>query len=195
MHFERCSLIDFVTTAWPECIRLRGRLVVSAPCTGRLAGMAGDTNGTEEALAAQDAQAANDTREKQAKVSGDGHGAAGNADYECAIGERNARIAELEAQAAKSAQAAGELRAQIAELKAQGENYRIDFRLRLAGARNLKVARAVLTDHDSDVEALVAAESWLFSQTGALLKRLLRTFLARRAWSPLASRAARPSAT
>lgn len=107
--------------------------------------MAGDTNGTEEALAAQDVQAADDTREKQAKVGDDGHGAAGSADYERAIGERNARIAELEA---------------------QGENYRIDFRLRLAGARNLKAAHAVLTDHDSDVEALAAAESWLFSQTG-----------------------------
>lgn len=114
--------------------------------------MAGDTNGAEEVHATQDAQ------EKQAKVSGDGHGAAGSVDCECAIGKRGARIAELEAQTAKSAQMADELRAQIAELKAQGENDRIDFRLRLPGAHNLKAARAVLTDHDGDVEALVAAE-------------------------------------
>lgn len=98
------------------------------------------------------------------------------------------------AEAAKSAQTADELRAQIAELKAQGESDRIDFRLRLAGARNLKAARAVLTDHDGNVEALVAAEPWMFSQ-GRLLNRLLRTFPARRAWSPWVWRAARTSAT
>lgn len=89
-------------------------------------------------------------------------------DYEKAIGERDARIAELEAQvaeAAKTAQTVDELRAQIAELKAQGESDRVDFRLRLAGARNLKAARAVLADHDGDVEALVVAEPWLFDST------------------------------
>ena len=74
--------------------------------------------------------------------------------------------AELEAQAAKSAQTADELRTQIVELKAQGESDRIDFRLRLAGARNLKAARAVLADHASDVETLVSAELWMFSQAG-----------------------------
>lgn len=131
--------------------------------------MAGDTNGAEEALAAQGAQAADDAQEKQqAEVSGgSGNGANGGVDYERAIGKRDARIAELEAQvaeAAKSAETTDELRAQIAEHKAQGESDRIDFRLRLAGARNLKAARAVLADHDGDVEALVAAEPWLFSQ-------------------------------
>lgn len=89
--------------------------------------MAGDTNGAEEVHATQDAQ------EKQAKVSGDGHGATDSVDCECAIGKRGARIAGLEAQTAKSAQIADELRAQIAGFKAQGENDRIDFRLRLAG--------------------------------------------------------------
>lgn len=134
--------------------------------------MAGDTNGAEEARSAQGAQTADDAQEKQqAEVSGGSGGdGAGGTDYERAIGERDARIAELEAQvaeAAKSAQTADELRAQIAELKAQGESDRIDFRLRLAGARNLKAARAVLANHDGDVEALVAAEPWLFSQAGA----------------------------
>lgn len=128
-------------------------------------------DGAEEALGAQDAQAADDaqgTRQAEAcgAVAGMG-GDAGVTDYERAIGERDARIAELEAQvaeAAKSADTPEGLRAQIAELKAQGESDRIDFRLRLAGARNLKAARAVLADHDGDVEALVAAEPWLFSQ-------------------------------
>jgi hypothetical protein len=116
--------------------------------------MAGDIDGAEEAVAARGAQAADDAQEKQAEVSGSpggaggdaGAGVAGGVNYERAIGERDARIAELEA---------------------QGESDRIDFRLRLAGARNLKAARAVLADHDGDVEALVAAEPWLFSQAGA----------------------------
>ncbi|WP_373577079.1 hypothetical protein [Parafannyhessea umbonata] len=134
--------------------------------------MAGDTNCTEEALAAHGAQAADDAQEKRrAEVSGggSGDGDAGCTDYERAIGERDTRIAELEAQvaeAAKSAQTADELRTQIVELKAQGESDRIDFRLRLAGARNLKAARAVLADHASDVETLVSAEPWMFSQAG-----------------------------
>ena len=102
--------------------------------------MAGDTNDAEEALAAQGAQAADDAQEKRrTEVSSGGpdDGSSSGVDYEWVIGERAARIAELEA---------------------QGESDRIDFRLRLAGARNLKAARAVLADHDGDVEALVAAE-------------------------------------
>lgn len=73
-------------------------------------------DGAEEALGAQDAQAADDaqgTRQAEAcgAVAGMG-GDAGVTDYERAIGERDARIAELEA---------------------QGESDRVDFRLRLAG--------------------------------------------------------------
>lgn len=165
--------------------------------------MVGDSNGTEEAQVEQDAEdvgGAQGTRQAETSGTGAGMGndAAGETNYERAIGERDARIAKLEAQvaeAAKSAQTADELRAQIAELKAQGESDRIDFALQLAGARNLKAARAVLADHDGDVEALVAAEPWLFSQAGALLNKLLRIFPARRAWSPPGPPAARASAT
>lgn len=59
--------------------------------------MAGDTNGAEEARSAQGAQAADNAQEKQqAEVSGgSGGGGAGGTDYEWAIGERDARIAEL----------------------------------------------------------------------------------------------------
>lgn len=100
----------------------------------------------------------------------DAGGVAGAADYERAIGERDARIAELEAwvaEAAKSAQTADELRARIVELKAQGESDRIDFSLRLAGVRNVKAARAVLDECEGNVEALRAGEPWLFTQAGA----------------------------
>jgi uncharacterized coiled-coil protein SlyX len=138
--------------------------------------MAGDSRGAEEAREAQSAEAADEAKEAyERQVSGgsggsggnDAGGASGAADYEKAIGERDARIAELEAQAVKSAETAEELRQQIAELKAQGESDRVDFQLRLAGVRNVKAARAVLDDYEGDVEALRAAEPWLFAQAGA----------------------------
>lgn len=56
------------------------------------------------------------------------------------------------ANAAKNVETAEELHNQIAELKAQGESDRIDFLLQLAGVRNVKAARAVLADHDNDVD-------------------------------------------
>ena len=61
-------------------------------------------------------------------------------DYEKQIAERDEKIASLEAQvaeAAKNAETAEQLRGEIAELKAQGESDRIDFKLQLAGVRNV----------------------------------------------------------
>ena len=55
----------------------------------------------------------------------------------------------------------------VAELKAQGESDRIDFKLQLAGVRNVKAARAILADHGGDVDALKEAEPWLFADTTA----------------------------
>ena len=69
------------------------------------------------------------------------------------------------AEAAKNAETAEKLRGEIAELRAQGESDRIDFRLRLAGVRNSKAARAILAGHGGDVEALKEAEPWLFADT------------------------------
>lgn len=63
--------------------------------------------------------------------------------------------------------AAERLRGEIAELKAQGESDRIDFRLQLAGVRNVKAARAILADHGGDVDALKEAEPWLFADVPA----------------------------
>lgn len=57
------------------------------------------------------------------------------------------------AEAAKNAETAKQLRGEIAELKARGESDRIDFKLQLAGVRNVKAARAVLADHGGDVDA------------------------------------------
>lgn len=91
-------------------------------------------------------------------------------DWEKAVSERDERIAALEAQvaeAAKNAETAERLRGEIAELKAQGESDRIDFKLQLAGVRNVKAARAILADHGGDIDALKAAEPWLFADAPA----------------------------
>ncbi len=85
--------------------------------------------------------------------------------YERAFVERDARIAELEAQvadASKSAEAAEGLRAEIAEVQARAKVDRVEYELRLAGVRNVKAATALLDDHDGDVAALKEAEPWLF---------------------------------
>lgn len=86
-------------------------------------------------------------------------------DYEAALAERDARIAELEgeiAEAAKTAEGAEKLRAEMDELRRRGDEERVGFELQLAGARNVKAARALLPDHDNDIEKLKAAEPWLF---------------------------------
>ena len=89
----------------------------------------------------------------------------GRADYEATLAERDARIAELEggiAEAAKTAEGAEKLRAEMDELRRKSDEERVCFELQLAGARNVKAARALLADYD-DVEKLKAAEPWLFS--------------------------------
>ena len=107
---------------------------------------------------------------------GDTGGAPGNAAgtssaaYEAQLAERDRRIEELEAQiadAAKTAEAAEALKGEIAELRKQGADERIEFTLMLAGCRNVKAARAVLEDHGGDVEALKAAEPWMFADAPA----------------------------
>ena len=122
--------------------------------------MAGDNHGdkTQEEPQAQEDLGQQQAAQDQPQVSGK--------DWEKTIAERDGRIAELEQQvadAAKNAEMAEQLRNQIAELKAQGESDRIDFRLQLAGVRNVKAARALLADHGGDVDALKAAEPWLFA--------------------------------
>ncbi len=90
--------------------------------------------------------------------------------YEKAIAERDAKIAELQSQvaeAAQSAESAKKLNREIAELKKQAADERVDFQLQLAGCRNTKAARAVLSDYDGDIDALKAGEPWLFGKHAA----------------------------
>ena len=91
--------------------------------------------------------------------------AVGAKDYEKALAAKDAQIAELEGKvtaAAKTAEATEALNAEIASLKRQMADERTEFALRAAGARSVKAAKALLADHDGDIQALVAAEPWLF---------------------------------
>ena len=122
--------------------------------------MAGDNHGIEETQVAQTAQDDGQQQAAQDKPQVSGK------DWDKAVAERDEKIAALEAQvaeAAKNAETAEKLRGEIAELKAQGESDRIDFKLQLAGVRNVKAARAILSDHGGDVDALKEAEPWLFA--------------------------------
>lgn len=86
-------------------------------------------------------------------------------DYEALLAERDAKIAELEgtiAEAAKSAEAAEALRVEMDELRRQCEEQRVEFKLTMAGARNVKAARVLLDEHDGDVSKLKEAKPWLF---------------------------------
>ena len=47
-------------------------------------------------------------------------------------------------------------RKEIDELRRQGDKQRVDFELQLAGARNVKAQRVLLTDCDTDIEKLKA---------------------------------------
>ncbi|SEO76361.1 hypothetical protein [Denitrobacterium detoxificans] len=121
--------------------------------------MDGETNGSQEATqgaqdtSQQQGQERQETQQGQSQIDGD------TSDYEKQIAERDEKIAALEAQvaeAAKNAETAEQLRGEIAELKAQGESDRIDFKLQLAGVRNVKAACALLADHDNVVDKLKA---------------------------------------
>ncbi len=139
--------------------------------------MDGEQNGTQaqqieeqqENQAAQQQAGRQEAQGKHAEGTGADTGAGNGVDaeaYEKQLAERDSRIAELEAQiadAAKNAETAEGLRAEIAALKEQGESDRIDFALQLAGVRNVKAARAVLDDYKGDVDALKAAEPWMFA--------------------------------
>lgn len=126
--------------------------------------MASDAHGseTQEEPQAQEDLGQQQTAQEHPQVNG--------TDWEKAVAERDEKIAALETQvteAAKNAETADALRNEIAELKAQGESDRIDFKLQLAGVRNVKAARAILADHGGDVNALKEAEPWLFADTPA----------------------------
>jgi hypothetical protein len=126
-----------------------------------------NTNGGQEATqgGTQEQEIQGQQQEPQATQEVTG----GGADWERQIADRDARIAELEgqvAEAARNAEVAEALRGEISEVKAQAESDRLDFKLQLAGVRNVKAARALLGDHGNDVDKLKEAEPWLFEGDG-----------------------------
>ena len=96
-----------------------------------------------------------------------GNGANGGdvPDYAAQLAERDKEIAELKAQAAAAAESqkrAKEMSDKIEALEKRAEDDRITYQLTLAGARNVKAARALLADHGGDVDKLKETEPWLF---------------------------------
>ena len=128
--------------------------------------MDGETNGGQEATRGAQDTSQQQGQEQQEMQRGQQEVTGGNApDYEKQIAERDEKTASLKAQvaeAAKNAETAEQLCGEIAELKAQGESDRIDFKLQLAGVRNVKAARALLSDHSNDADKLKEAGPWLF---------------------------------
>ena len=131
-------------------------------------------------VAGQQAEAGDQAAQAQATVAradrGGSGGEGGDAlerartDYEAALKERDERIAALEGEiteAAKTAESAEALRKEMDELRRRGDEERVGFELQIAGARNVKAARALLSDYDNDVDKLKAAEPWLFSASPA----------------------------
>ncbi len=128
--------------------------------------MDGETNGSQQETQAQQEAQTDGQEGQQQEAQGQKQVGGETPGYEQQIAERDKRIAELEAQvaeAAKNAETTEQLRGEIAELKQASADASIDFKLQLAGCRNVKAARAILSDHGDDVDKLKEAEPWLFS--------------------------------
>lgn len=131
-------------------------------------------DGLQDETKQVDEGAAQQTQGASAQVNDGGDAAAGGGatpkvddgiakareDYEAAL---EGEIAE----AAKTAESAERLRKEMDELRRRGDEERVGFELQLAGARNVKAARALLPDYENDIDKLKAAEPWLFGAGGA----------------------------
>lgn len=108
-----------------------------------------DEDATQQQQEPQDSEDQTTQTDQIAGTEGSNAADKARADYEAAIGERDERIAALEgeiAEAAKTAESAEKLRKEMDELRRQGEEQRVGFKLQMAGARNVKAARALLAD-------------------------------------------------
>lgn len=83
-------------------------------------------------------------------------------DYRELLDRQEARIAELEAQVAETAKSKESAEALAAEIERVRAEEKVAYELRLAGARNVVAAKALLGEHGGDVGELKAAEPWLF---------------------------------
>lgn len=131
----------------------------------------GDGKAAQAQVAGEPQAQSDEATARQVQATDNAGGAGGDdadkarADYEAALAERDARIEELEGEiagAANAAESAERLRKEMDELRCQGEEQRVGFELQMAGARNVKAVRVLLSDYDNDIEKLRAAEPWLF---------------------------------
>lgn len=102
----------------------------------------------------------------------------GTQDYEKALAAKDAQIAKLRDKvtaAAKTAEATEALNAEIASLKQRMADERTEFALRVAGVRSVKAAKALLSEHGGDIQALVAAEPCLFEGAEGTSQRTSQT--------------------
>lgn len=125
--------------------------------------VAGEQQAQGDEAAAQQAQATD-----SAGGTGGNDADKARAEYEAALAKCDKRIAALEGEIAEA------LCREMDELRRKGDEERIGFELQIAGARNVKAARALFADYDNDIDKLRAGEPWLFGadapappQTGA----------------------------
>lgn len=91
-------------------------------------------------------------------------------DYKTLLDKQDERIRELESQvadAAKLKESAEAFVKEIERLRADAAEERVGYELRLAGARSVVAAKALLGEHSGDAAALKAAEPWLFEDVHA----------------------------
>lgn len=120
-------------------------------------------NGCEDEVSAADGGVANSNTVGDVKPGA----TEAHEDFKAQLEARDAEIARLKEQvvtAAQTIKATDELNAKIAELEEKAERERTDFELKLAGCRSTRAGRALLDEHDGDIEALKAAEPWLFCE-------------------------------
>ena len=87
----------------------------------------------------------------------------GAADYQAALGAKDAQIAELQgkvASTAKTAETTEALNAEIAALKQQMADKPVEFALRAADARSVKAAKPLLGEYDGDVVTVEELEDF-----------------------------------
>ena len=96
---------------------------------------------------AQQQEAGSEDAQEQGEVTA--LGGAGD-DYQAMLAKRDERIAEFEAQvadASASKEAAEALRGEIEAVKTAATDERVEYELRLVGARSVTAAKALLADH------------------------------------------------
>lgn len=83
------------------------------------------------------------------------------------VADLNKKITDMTAkldESAKTEKARDDLKAEIRKVRDEIDEERTSWKLEKAGCRNIKAAKALLEDHDGDVEKLKEAEPWLFEE-------------------------------